>query len=94
MMTVHKYKLEMPEDATDVRVMMPARSDFLHVAFQGQDAFIWASVDTTAPMVSYDFEVYATGQEQREERYTYLGHMGTFFTGPNVWHLFQRRVRE
>lgn len=94
MRTVHKYKLEMAEDSVDVRVMMPARSDFLHVAFHGEDTFIWADVDTALPMTPYDFEVYATGQEQREEKYTYLEHMGTFFAGPNVWHLFQRRVRE
>lgn len=94
MRTVHKYPLKAFEDSVDVRVSMPAFSDFLHVAFQGEDVFIWAEVETDQPLQDYEFEVYATGQEHRVERYTYLQHMGTFFAKQNVWHLFQRRVRE
>lgn len=90
MQTIWKYTLTPPP----VRLTMPQGAQILAVQEQHGQACLWAMVDSAAPLVEREFEVYSTGHEipaldAGEERV----HVGTFQLegGMLVFHVFERR---
>lgn len=94
MKTVHKYPIVpngMPYEGPTVHVTMPAFAEVLHVGVQGDDAFLWALVDTHKPMQVHSFEVYGTGHEVICDPPFVLHHLGTIHLPTGlVFHIFSK----
>lgn len=78
MRAIHKYSLGMAERAS---VQMPEGA--LVIRVDGIDGFLylWAVVDTDAPMVKRDFLLFKTGAPMPDDilqNYSYLGCGGIF----------------
>jgi hypothetical protein len=80
MRTVYKYPFS---DRTESTVQMPEGAIVTHVASQDGRATIWAEVDTDAPPQSRSFSLVPTGGEVPAGAH----HVGTFLSGPTVWHV-------
>lgn len=70
-------------------IEMPVGAEILTVQMQGNYAFIWALVNTSAPRIKRKFEIFGTGHivnNSVERRY-----IGTYqeMGGALVWHLFE-----
>ena len=68
-----------------VRIPMPAGAHVLCVGIQDKVPCIWALVEIEAEIANRIFRIYGTGHECNEDRHNYIG---TFQTGPFVWHMF------
>lgn len=90
------WKFPLGEAAVDARgaltLVMPRNAEVLHVGVQEQEGekpktrvVIWALVDPDATEEERHFLLIATGQAVPDE----ARHLGTFFMGPYVWHLFE-----
>ena len=84
MLTVYKYSLD-----TDM-VEMPAGAKVLTAQSQNDKAYMWALVDTTAPLVIRRFRIFGTGFDI-EHTPKDLGYIGTFqvCNGTFIWHVFE-----
>lgn len=82
-LSVYKYPFAVDDD---VVIQMPRGAKVLHVAAQGDQPTLWALVDPAQPMHPYRFLMRGTGHPVPDN----VGpHVGSFFHGPFVWHLFQ-----
>ena len=64
---------------------MPDGAEFLFVDEQNGDAFAWFLVVPSRPKVPRKFHIFGTGREiPMSEKY-----LGSFQSGPFVWHLFE-----
>lgn len=70
MITVHKFPLLRQHRQT---ILLPARAKLLSVAFQGNELFLWAQVDTDRPNVERSIHVYGTGHELMDDDLKYIG---------------------
>lgn len=84
---VYKFELH-PSDRPIID--MPRGARLLHVGIQGASAFVWALVEVGAPAVTRRFVLCGTGHDMPHPD---APHVGTFFMGPLVWHLFDLGVR-
>lgn len=89
MKTIHKYPLPGDENTFE----MPIGAHVLHVHAQGDTAYLWALVDTTAALELRRFNVYATGHEL--ECVGKLEYLGTIhpFDSMLVFHVFESFVK-
>lgn len=87
MRTVHKYPFILTDD---VSIHLPRGARILHVAPGDMDhvAFLWAEVDTEAPMEPAGLHVHGTGHKIPDGR----RHVATWLAGPFVWHLYQEEA--
>lgn len=88
MEVVYKYPLKHFSHALDsVTVALPSMAQVMDIAFQGDDLFLWALVDTNYPEVDYEVIVAGTGREIevdiRGRLYNKTIHRDGF-----VWHFF------
>lgn len=85
MKQVWKYSLAtFPEGIAEIE--MPAYAEVVHVGLQDRTPTIWAVVDPDAKRKELRrFKIYGTGHGIREN----AKHVGTWFQGPYVWHLFE-----
>lgn len=59
---IFKYPLDFPDNAGDImEVQMPGKPTICDINFQGDQIFIWAMIDTHAPLETYKFVVQGTG---------------------------------
>lgn len=93
MKTIHKFPISA---ARYFEVEMPDGAHLLDVQVQGgQDACIWALVDTESPMRRCKFCVFTTGENVTEAfAHDTLAYVGTFQVSgwaqkPLVFHLFR-----
>jgi hypothetical protein len=91
MKTIHKFKLNI----VDVnRVIIAAGARLLSVHNVGDEAFVWALVDTEAPKVHRALAVHGTGNPVMDAD-TALPFVGTVvLPGQGVWHVFDAGERE
>jgi hypothetical protein len=82
--TIYKYPLI--RRGTQA-VMVPANCVILKVGVQDRDMFLWAMVETEAPMVPRTVHVVGTGHPVPPDL-TNLDFFDTIFDGPFVWHIF------
>lgn len=75
------------------QVVMPKGAQIVHVAEQdgtvGPVVTMWALVDPEAPAETRRFAELGTGHEIPDEH----EHVGTWQSGPFVWHLFEHRPK-
>ena len=67
-------------------VEMPEFSNVMSVQMQSGVPVMWALVDPEQKMIMRKFEVHGTGHDIKA---AYADFVGTFQTGPLVWHLFE-----
>lgn len=84
---VFKYPITVGDGVFSIS--MPRGAKVLHIHPQGLDVFLWAMVDSAAPMTLRHFCVVATGEAIPKG----LRYVGTFHVGtagdPRVWHVFE-----
>lgn len=85
MITVYKYPVKMEEDFS---VRMPAGATVVHVGMQDGEPQMWCRVDTDQPERSQLFGVFGTGHNMSKHPVSCAPHLGTFFIGSLVFHLF------
>jgi hypothetical protein len=79
---VFKYQFDVDDD---IVIEMPAGAQVLKADAQDGIPTLWALVDDTAPGHQYHFTMRGTGHPIPDD----IGpHVGSFFHGPFVWHLF------
>ena len=82
--TIWKFPLTVHDE---VRIAMPDGANILTVATVGEDPFLWALVDVSAPKVGRHFAIRGTGHPVGE-----VGdYIGTFMlaAGALVFHVFE-----
>ena len=87
MKVVYKYEVS-PERGKSVE--LPADARIIHVGEQGDILMLWAEhgwPDANTSHVTRHFDVFGTGQPIPED----ARHLGTFFDGPFVWHVYETR---
>lgn len=86
MITIYKYAVEMREDFT---LDLPQSAQFLDAQLQNDGVYLWARVDTNAPIRTYRFGVHGTGHPMTELTRS-APHIATFqlADGHLVFHLF------
>jgi hypothetical protein len=84
--TVWKFGPLTPGDPKHIE--MPVGAVVRHFGKQGASLFLWAEVDSDAPIELRDVAVIGTGWAAPEDG----THLGTVMDGPFVWHLYARRV--
>jgi hypothetical protein len=88
MRTIHKYRLQVPDDIREASLIMPQGARMLSVQEQQNRIMLWAEVDTERPPATYRFSIYGTGHPIDEDNPgRYIGtvlQMG----GNLVWHIF------
>jgi len=84
MESIWKFKVE---SCGRFSLMMPENSEILTVQVQNGSPYLWAKVQKAAPLASYEFKVYSTGQQQEKIEGSYIG---TFqlLDGSLVFHLY------
>lgn len=82
MSVIWKYRLDA---VRRVAIDMPAGARLVSVQTQDGAGCVWALVDPNAPLVKRIVEVAGTGWDLPNDLGEYVG---TFQTGPFVWHLF------
>jgi hypothetical protein len=83
------YKYEIAPDKRSAE--MPLDSKILKVDMQGDALMLWVEhgwVDGNTVRTVRHFEVYGTGQPIP----LHTEHVGTFFDGPFVWHVYEIKV--
>lgn len=66
---------------------IPEGAEFLALQLQGSIPTMWFKVDPSSPARERKFFVVGTGHEFDGSNL----YLGTFQTGPYVWHLFQKK---
>ena len=84
MKTVWKFPLDLNRLSY---VRMPTGYEILKIDCQDDQPMIWALVDPEAPMDTHGFLIRGTGHPVPDG----MGHIASFFQGPFVWHVFQRK---
>lgn len=79
MKTIYKYNTG--------EVTMPKDAKVLKAGIQNGVVYVWAEVDTKAPIEERHFVVYGTGWEIATDRN--LSYIDTVFDGPFVWHVYE-----
>lgn len=87
MRAVWKYPLVL-HFATQV-IEMPEEAEVIHVAEQNGAPTLWALVETERRTTERRFFTRATGQEVWTQGIDAFVHVGTLFSGPFVWHVFE-----
>lgn len=67
------------------RVEMPKGAQVVRLAVQENQSTLWAIVDPEQPTETRDFKVFGTGHDLPPA----CGYVGTYESGPFVWHLFE-----
>ena len=75
----------------EAEVMMPQGAEILHFDAQGESFHLWARVNPDAEREPRRFRLAGTGHPLPTDG---LSHIGTIFSGPFVWHLFELRKRD
>lgn len=73
----HPYKFHLPE-----------LSELLHCAFQGEELFLWAKVNTELALTTKTVYMFGTGWQILENMR--LRYINTIGNDPFVWHFFER----
>ena len=63
---------------------MPYGASILHVGVQDAQLYVWAEVNTTAPLVDRHFHIAGTGHPIPVG----LHFVGSVMDGPFVWHVY------
>ena len=75
--------------AYTISIMIPKGANLLTVGIQQRVFMLWAEIDTSAPEVTRNFVIYATGEPlipggiMREEKY-----VGTIIYDALSWHVY------
>ena len=85
MKTIYKYEIPIK---SEFKIDLPEGAEILKVDDQRGMACIWALVNTDHIKVERRFTNKGTGHEIRNDEY--LKHIGSFFQGVFVWHLFEK----
>lgn len=88
MSVIYKYPLVITDNQV---IEIPASHDVINVGMQDGQPYIWAIVDLKSQIARQVFHIYGTGHECNQPA---RNHIGTFFDGPFVWHLFKGRTLE
>jgi hypothetical protein len=84
MKAIWKFSLEAKDsEGPFVDVKMPRGAHPYFVGLQGAGLFVWAMVDTEAPLETVRFAVVGTGREWPEGFHG----IGAVIDGPYVWHV-------
>lgn len=83
MMRVFKYQFDLDDE---VEVKMPFSAKVLRVAEQHGRPTMWALVDDEHTVHTFRFLIRGTGHPVPYG----VGHVGTFFAGAFVWHVFRQ----
>lgn len=87
MKKIYKYPIEIVDEQT---LDLPTGADVVHVGHDpGGTPCLWAIIDTDAPVVSVKILVKGTGHPLPAGE---IDHLGSFLSGPFVWHLFRAPV--
>jgi hypothetical protein len=70
MRTIHKYNIPFKQDVT---VDIPQGAEFIRATVVDGAMFVWAVVDSEAPMIPREFHLYKTGNAMVETPLQYLG---------------------
>lgn len=84
-MRVYKYNFY---PASHFDVLLPEGAKILKADKQGDAYCMWALVDIDAKEQVRHFRWAGTGHDITEPQEN-LRHVGTFFDGPYVWHIFE-----
>lgn len=85
MYTVWKYPITIFET---FKIGMPKDAVILSVQMQNGYPYLWALVNSDFPLEDYHFEIVGTGNEAPKPD-KIKAYIGTFQTGPFVFHLFE-----
>jgi len=88
MRTIWKFPLPSAERAPEAIVSMPKGAEVVHFAMQGGAPTIWALVDDQAKLEDRPFQTFGTGHRITDG----AEYVGSYYTGPFVWHVFDMRV--
>ena len=83
MKTIYKYPLP---KRTYFTLSLPQGAEILTVQMQGDEPYLWAVVETDAPLQYRYFRMVGTGHPFSDEHARYIS---TFQTGPFVFHIFE-----
>lgn len=85
MRTIHKFDVAIGGEVTH---WLPADAKVVHAAMQKGIPCIWVELEAYNRRRAYrKFRVFGTG----EAIPTGVSHVGTFFDGPFVWHVYEQR---
>jgi hypothetical protein len=87
-MKIYKYEISPPNPNGDSFASIPEGGEILSAGVQGDNIFLWAAVDPSAPMSRRNIRVYGTGWEVDGAPGTFINtvfmHGGTL-----VFHVFE-----
>lgn len=88
MQSIYKFKLQPNANSVSI-IQIQKGAQILHVAYQGSDFQVWALIDKDAKLTNRIFFIFGTGWEiGKNESFDNLKFVGTVFTGPLVFHVF------
>jgi hypothetical protein len=89
MTTIWKFPLTVVDEQS---VKMPAGARILCVQMQGGLPCLWAEVNTSAPMRARSIVIHGTGNPMPAESECVRSYIGTFQSGPFVWHAYEYSI--
>ena len=91
MLTIYKYSISDAQGGYSSNEL-PVGAKILSSAFQGNDLFIWALVDTDAVKERRYFLVFPTGSDIGSYAEQMLIFINTAFIGSLVFHVFEYKM--
>lgn len=85
MRTIWKFSI----GQTKAAVKMPIGAKPLAVQVQGDEACLWAEVDSDAETETRHFRIFGTGHDMPSGMGYSDVYLGTFQQGPFMWHLYE-----
>lgn len=79
------WKFTIPPDYASLPITVPAGAHIIHTGAQNGVPTLWCEVDPSGPLEDRYFFVYGTGQDLPPRSL----HIGTYFDGPFVWHIYE-----
>ncbi len=83
---IYKYTVQPSGEA----ITLPVDAEILSAAFQGKELQLWALVDPARIEETKMIEVFGTGHPIKEEFGFKRKFIDTVFTGPFVFHVFEK----
>lgn len=92
MRAVYKYNLVDKNFSYICTISAPKGAEFLYVGNQHEEICVWAEVDTDNEMVDYQFEIFATGEEIKNDMGIDRKYLNSVMlnSGYYVFHIYQR----
>jgi hypothetical protein len=82
MKTIYKYQFEI---SSVIEILMPEKSQVVHVGLQNSIPCIWAEVPKSNINIVRRFGIFGTGHDIPDS----CEHIATFIDGNFVWHLYE-----